>query len=132
MKLCLIDTNIFSYWYKGHELWKKYAPELHGSSLYISYITQGEALLGAEQRRWGAARIRELKEALAHFEVLEHRVEIAHLFAQITAGEERHGRSISFPDAWIAATAMAYGIPLVTHNRKDFESIEGLVLFSKG
>lgn len=35
----------------------------------------------------------------------------------------RKNRSISVPDALIAATALAYGLPLVTHNRKDFEEI---------
>lgn len=39
---------------------------------------------------------------------------------------------ISAADAWIAATALLYGVPLVTHNRKDFEGIDGLVVISEG
>jgi len=29
-------------------------------------------------------------------------------------------------DAWIAATALAFGIPLATHNKNDFAHIAGL------
>ena len=32
-------------------------------------------------------------------------------------------------DAWIAATARTYGLPLVTHNPRDFSDIEGLDVF---
>jgi tRNA(fMet)-specific endonuclease VapC len=36
----------------------------------------------------------------------------------------RIGRRIKVGDSWIAATAMLYGLPLVTHNRKHFEVLE--------
>lgn len=39
---------------------------------------------------------------------------------------ERRARTIAVDDAWIAATARAHGSPLVTHNPRDFQDIEGL------
>lgn len=39
---------------------------------------------------------------------------------------ERRHQPISVDDAWIAATALAYNIPLVTHNPADFAGIAGL------
>jgi predicted nucleic acid-binding protein len=34
-------------------------------------------------------------------------------------------------DAWIAATALVFDIPLVTHNRRHFDFIENLTLISE-
>jgi predicted nucleic acid-binding protein len=34
-------------------------------------------------------------------------------------------------DAWIAATALEVGAPLVTHNRRHFEEVAGLVVISE-
>jgi len=42
----------------------------------------------------------------------------------------RKGRPISGLDAWIAATALTYGSPLVTHNVKHFSGIAGLEIRS--
>lgn len=39
---------------------------------------------------------------------------------------ERRTRTIAVDDAWIAATARAYRLPLVTHNPGDFTGIGGL------
>jgi predicted nucleic acid-binding protein len=38
------------------------------------------------------------------------------------------GRPITFADAWIAAAAMQLNLPLVTHNARDYEGIERLVV----
>jgi predicted nucleic acid-binding protein len=34
-------------------------------------------------------------------------------------------------DAWVAATALAHGIELVTHNPVDFQGIPGLVVITE-
>ena len=34
-------------------------------------------------------------------------------------------------DAWIAAAARKYNLPLLTHNRKHFEGIAGLTMLSE-
>ena len=40
------------------------------------------------------------------------------------------GRRIEGNDAWIAATALHYDIPLVTHNAKDFRCIDALEIIT--
>jgi predicted nucleic acid-binding protein len=35
------------------------------------------------------------------------------------------------PDAWIAATALLYGSPLVTHNPKDYLGLPNLEILSR-
>jgi predicted nucleic acid-binding protein len=41
------------------------------------------------------------------------------------------GRVIGTADAWIAATALLNNVPLVSHNRRDFEKVTGLKLISE-
>jgi len=40
------------------------------------------------------------------------------------------GRRIECADAWIAATALLYGAPLLTHNRSHSLGVPGLSLIS--
>jgi predicted nucleic acid-binding protein len=40
------------------------------------------------------------------------------------------GRKLETADAWIAATALAIGAPLATHNQHDYSQIAGLQLLS--
>jgi predicted nucleic acid-binding protein len=41
------------------------------------------------------------------------------------------GRRIECADAWIAATALLYDAPLVTHNRDDYLGVPGLRIISR-
>ncbi len=34
-------------------------------------------------------------------------------------------------DAWVAAVALIFDVPLVMHNRKHFENVEGLKIISE-
>lgn len=52
-------------------------------------------------------------------------------WAEIRYGCEREGRPISVADAWVAACALRFGAPLVTHNRKDFEAVSDLQSISE-
>ena len=40
------------------------------------------------------------------------------------------GRAMPVKDSLIAATALEYGLPLVTRNKDDFEHIEGLQIIN--
>jgi len=50
----------------------------------------------------------------------------------LEAERERKGLPISCADTWIAACAVCYGIPLVTHNTADFDEISNLQVISGG
>jgi predicted nucleic acid-binding protein len=41
---------------------------------------------------------------------------------------KKSGKVIATVDAWIAATALAYEIPLVWHNGKHYSGVEKLTL----
>ena len=53
-------------------------------------------------------------------------------WAEVMVAARAAGRRIETADAWIAATALLYDAPLVTHNGSDFLGVPGLTLISHG
>ena len=49
----------------------------------------------------------------------------------LVADREHDGRRIETNDAWIAACAIRYAVPLVTHNAKDVSNIPSLDVISE-
>jgi predicted nucleic acid-binding protein len=43
----------------------------------------------------------------------------------------RRRQPIGVADAWIAATALAHGLELVTHNPSDFRGVPGLAVITE-
>lgn len=52
-------------------------------------------------------------------------------WAEVHARAKQKGRPISIGDAWIAATALAHSVPLVTHNPNDFKNVLGLTVVTE-
>lgn len=127
----LLDTNIVSYIFKKDSRVDGYLSYLQGKTLFISFITVGELYFWAESRNWGERRVEELENKLRNYAVVPYDHEIARTYARIGAQLKNKGRSIGLHDTWIAATALRHGVPLVTHNKKDFSEIEGLEVISE-
>ena len=51
-------------------------------------------------------------------------------WAEVTDTARRKGRPIGAADAWIAATALVRGFPLVTNNPIDYAGVEGLEILT--
>ena len=96
-----------------------------GESAYISVITIGEMLKGAELLAEGRkqsnilARLDQLQNDFGP-RILPVDLEIARLWGQLTAHAQRRGRQIAAPDGLIAATARHHGLPVMTRNVDDF------------
>ena len=127
----IVDTNVVSYIMRGHTLADMYAPHLEGRLSSITFITVGELYYGAEKKKWGSKKRQQLETTLRNFVVIPYDHEIARCYGRLLAERNRRGRPISFADAWIAACAVKHGIPLVTHNAKDFDKISGLQVISE-
>ena len=126
----IADTNVVSYLMKGTDLGKHYKPHLAGKVVGICFVTVAEMQYGAERAGWGEKRRQKLEEHLKNFVVLPYHNDIAKVYARVVVERERSGRTISWPDAWIAATALWHGIPLVSHDT-DFSDIAGLQLVTE-
>jgi tRNA(fMet)-specific endonuclease VapC len=80
--------------------------------------------------RWGAAKLAIFESALEHYLVLGLDKGAADKWAEVTVHRRRIGRPIDCGDCWIAATALRYDLPLVTHNGKHYADIPGLRVVS--
>ena len=125
----LVDTNVISEWVKprpdaGVVTWMD---EVDEDRVFISVVSLAELRHGVELMAAGARR-RRLDEWLT--EELPLRFEgrvllidpaVAEAWGRIVARGEKAGRPISTMDGFIAATAEAHGLILVTRNVSDFE-----------
>ena len=127
----LLDTNIFSFAYKQDSRFDLYAPVLQNQQLMLSLATVSELYQWAYVRRWGKKRIVDLERALSHYLLVPNDYEISRLWGEIRATCRVNGTPILPQDAWIAATALRHHVPLVTHNPRDFECVDGLTIITR-
>lgn len=121
----VVDTCILSYIYKKDTRAKAYLRLLSGLEPLLSFMTVAELYRWPLESNWGEARTTSLKLFVSSYAMLPFNKDVCWIWAQI---KEIKGRPMKDPDAWIAATAIAYQHPLVTHNVRDFEHINALKL----
>lgn len=125
----VLDTNVVSFTVKRKPLARLYRRHLIGYRPVISFMTLAELLEGADRARWGSEKRQELGRTLNTYLLVHSSRALFEMWASVRA--ERHRQPIATDDAWIAATALAYGCPLVTHNPGDFRGISGLTIISE-
>jgi tRNA(fMet)-specific endonuclease VapC len=130
INVVLLDTNIVSFVLKEDSRAQSYAPHLENRRLAISLMTVAELFQWAAIRKWGARRTSQLESSLRNYVILPFDIALCRLWGEIRARCRAAGRPISPQDAWIAATALQHGLPLITHNPADFETIEELELIT--
>ena len=124
MSVRLLDTNIVSFMVKAHPLGVTYRPHLVGYTLAVSFQTVAELNEWAARASWGPTRRASLAYTVSQFVVYHSDDVTCARWAEIRAA--RRTQPIAVDDAWIAATALAHGLELVTHNPADFRGIPGL------
>lgn len=131
MAVRVIDTDVWSYLYKASDQAKLYEPHLFGNVLVISFQTQAELLRGAITASWGTRRRQHLESRIKRYFV-EHSSDALSLrWAEAMDSARRNGRPIAAADAWVAATALHLGVPLITHNKNHFIGVDGLTAISE-
>lgn len=130
MSLILIDTDIASFILKGSDYANPYRLLLDGHELALSFMTVAELFQWAILRQWGDWRLAQLEQYLSSYVIIPVNQPLCREWAQTRADRQGAGRVISPQDAWIAATALRYDLPLVTHNVKDFLEIPNLRLIT--
>lgn len=89
--------------------------------LYTSRVCWAEFAGGCIQES-------EVHGALARFAIIEIDAGIAWQAPRISRLLSHSGRNIGDNDIWIAATALAHGLPLVSRNVRHFSRVPGLNL----
>src|SRR5438874_1664609 len=120
MNHVVVDTDVVSFLFKNHPIGKRYDSELVGRIPLISFMTVAELERWAIQRKWDVQRLHWLRLHFARYTVVPSSPDLCVQWAEVTVAAQAAGRRIECADAWIAATAVVYGAPLVTHNRADY------------
>ena len=100
---------------------------MKGRLLAISFMTLAELYRWPFERGWGEARIQELLAHLSAYVVLPPDERMTWTWARIMG---KKGWPIAVGDGWIAATAIRHSLPLLTHNARNFQHVDGLRLIT--
>jgi predicted nucleic acid-binding protein len=131
MSTVLLDTDIVSYFFKRDNRRQLYASHMLDHELAIAIMTVAELFQWATMRQWGAERVQRMEVWLENFTILPVDIESCRAWATVRAYRSALGLPISPQDAWIAATALRYQIPLITHNAGDYQQIPQLNVISE-
>ena len=131
MQRVVVDTDVVSFHFKNDTRFSDYSAELVGKQLVMSFMTFAELRLWQVIKNWSERRrddfIRAIDESYVIFPVDR---ELCFVWAELKATARQNGRVLESADAWIAATAKLLDVPLVTHNKKDFDYLPGLKIIS--
>jgi tRNA(fMet)-specific endonuclease VapC len=128
MSILLIDTDVFSFIFRGDSRASAYVSLVEGNRLSLSFMTIAELYQWAAVRNWGIEKINRLEQAFTNYLIIPIDIELCRTWGNLKAERQAIGKIIAPQDAWIAATALHYNLPLVTHNARDFQNIPGLDL----
>jgi tRNA(fMet)-specific endonuclease VapC len=126
MSRIVLDTDVISYFIKRDPRVSPYESLVSGHKIVVSFMTEAELERWALQSNWGPAKRARLAEYLEPMIRVPSSRDLIERWAFIMVAARSVGRRIEVADAWIAATALLYDIPLVTHNRSDFAGVPNL------
>ncbi len=127
----VVDTDVFSLVFKKDTRASLYQQHLDDRQLILSFMSVAELQRWALDRRWGGRRRSESDRYLQRFTIYHSDEDLCHWWAAVMVGAKARGRRIEVADAWIAATALLYDLPLVTHNPDDFAGVAGLRIITE-
>lgn len=128
----VVDTDVMSYVQKRDTRAALYSPHLFGAEKLISFMTLAELRRWALQRNWGETRRAIYEDFLSeNYGIIFADDKLCSLWAKVKSESQNKGRPIATADAWVAAVALMFDVPLVTHNRRHFENVEHLKITSQ-
>lgn len=120
----VVDTDVFSYSQMDDREAPRFRRALGGSQIVLSFQTVAELFKWTVVRDWGPKRITALEAALGRCIIVPYDRDMAWAWAEITGECHKRGREISAGDAWIAAAAVRYDLPLLTNNVAHYRAAE--------
>lgn len=129
MTALLLDTSVVAILFKpDHSLHRRCLAIVTGHAWFISFITRAELLLWPRVNGWGSRRCDELIHHMDLCTTLLADENTCAFWAGIMADSRAAGRPVPAADAWLAAAAIQWDLPLVTMDYRDYEHLDGLTL----
>ncbi|MEO8853506.1 MAG: type II toxin-antitoxin system VapC family toxin [Ginsengibacter sp.] len=120
----IIDTDILIKIFRGNKEHKRIL-QILSPDLIISCITQMELLIGCNNKKMQD----EVQENLNSYKILLINNQIISIAKEIIS-KYSFSNKMSIVDNFIAATAIFYSLEIYTDNKKHFNFIEEVTLFS--
>lgn len=92
----------------------------------ISVVVLGELEFGVLRSRHVQRNRAALEHWLAAVQVLDINLDVGLCYGRIRAALTTSGNVIGPNDLWIAAHALSLGVPLISHNLREFRRVQGL------
>lgn len=122
-EVVLCDTNIFINLFRGHPKARVVFAKIGAPNIALSIVTYAEVIYGTKK-----TDVSRVKQFLERYSVIDIDVMVSQAFKGLALNYSNH-HHIKIPDALIASTAIAYGYPLYTENKKDFDFIPEVKLY---
>jgi len=123
-----LDSNVLIYLAKDTERGRRYAPHLLDAVGVVPFAAAAEVLLNARRTKSRALTEQFWLKEFALYTILRPDIDTCIVWAELTAHARDQGTPYQDNDLWIAACALQHNLPLMTHNPRHFEHIEGLRL----
>jgi tRNA(fMet)-specific endonuclease VapC len=127
----VVDTDVVSFVYEGDTRGALYDSHLKNEFMIVSFLTLAKLRFWSLKWNWGAKKNAQFNLFLRRYSIDHSTPELCQIWAEITHRGRRIGKSIAVADAWIAATALFFDAPLVTHNAADFQAVQNLRIITE-
>ncbi|MBQ6566188.1 MAG: type II toxin-antitoxin system VapC family toxin [Treponema sp.] len=121
----ILDTNVIIRLLNGDENVRSAIYKM--TDICIPVVVVGELLFGAEKSQKREQNRRNYLAFCAPYPVLDVTQKVADEYGKLKKALQAHGNIMPENDMWIAATALANGMTVVTQD-KHFEHIDGLLI----
>jgi len=121
----MLDTDTLSHVVKKHPPVIKKLIKHEEDEICISAITNAELFYGLEKKK-SQKLFNEVRSIIGKCTIVDFDASQSELYGRIRVELEKSGVPLGDMDLLIAASAMATGAILVTHNTKHFSRIKGL------
>lgn len=126
MSALLVDTDVVGLLFAKHPHCEPYAAEIEGNVALISFQSVGEIERWTVMRGWPPERCTYMHMYLERYTLVPSSPDLCRRWAEVLAAGEELGYPVTYGNAWIAATALLYRVPLLTHNADRYRGIPAL------
>ena len=119
MQPIVLDTSVASLLHRRKRrstLLPWYQPHLQGRILVLCFQSVAELWAWGIEKRSTRKDFLKLERFLGRFVIVPYDLELAQVWADVTAHCKQRGRRLESGDAWIIATAVQRRLPLASHD----------------